>query len=126
MINSRDSSCDYNLDSIKTYEVPYYVGEILENKSDSNILAMIGEIRINRNGISFLLGFDRNTYDFDNYKIVTKEELVNEWQKSDPSKIIIWGKIPKSSTNSGLSEMMDRMYGHFEATEKGIQLVKRK
>lgn len=125
MINSRDSFCNYNQNTIKMYEVPYRVGEVVENKSDSNKYAMISEIRINRNGISFVLGFDRTTYDFVDVEIVTKEELIDKWKKPDPTKIILWGKIPKLSIDLGLNEMVDKME-RFEVTEKGVQLVKRK
>lgn len=127
MINSRDFYSDCNPNPVNSYDVPYCVGEILENKNDSNLLAMVSEIRITRNGMFFVLGFDRETYDFITVKVLTKEELINEWKKSDPTKNIIWGKLEKLNINLGLAERMEFEYGKFEATGKRtISLVKRK
>ena len=127
MINSRDSFSDYNPNSVNLYEVPYRVGEIVENKNDSNLLAMVSEIRITRNGMFFVLGFDRGTYDFTNVKVLSEEELINEWKKPDSERIIIWGKLENLNINLGLAEKMEIEYGKFEATGKGtISLVKRK
>lgn len=126
MINDRDSSCDYNMKSSKLYETPYCIGEILENKKDSNIYAMICEIRINRKGNKYLIGFDRTTDDFIDTKLVTEEELIDEWNKLINNKIVLWGNISKKPVNLEMSKMMDEMYGRFEMIDEGIQLVKKK
>lgn len=123
MINNIDSLYDHNSNTTKKYETLYHVGEVLENKNNSNEFAMISEIRITRNGMNFVLGFDQNTYDFIDVEIVTKEELIEKWKKPDSTKIIFWGKISKLSTNLGLSEISDKEYAYFEKTKKEKQKV---
>ncbi len=124
MFNSRDTSFDYNSKIQKKDDNSYYIGKILENKVDNNLLAMISEIQIIQNEIIFVLGFDRDTYHFDDVKIVTEKELIEEWQEPNPAKIIVWGKISESQPILGLSEYMKTTYGCLKVTEKGVQLIK--
>lgn len=64
--------------------------------------------------------------DYEETSIMSKEELIKNFKKCSPDKIIVWGKIQKSVSNTGLAKKIDEMYGHYELTEKGIQLVKKK
>ncbi len=95
MINSRDSSNDYNPDNKELIEIPYSIGTILELKENPKILAKICHYRlfVENYKQKIYVGITTNIYEINNEieKEISVEELLNKWKK--PDRIVVAGKL---------------------------------
>lgn len=120
MINSREGGNEEM--SNNKYSIPYYVGECLENKNNSEELIKVFGYFIDKTGVVVYVNRDIYSSNIEDCEIIKLEELNTNWKKT--LKITITN-IPGNRINIGLSKMIDEKYGHFEVADKGVALVRK-
>ena len=112
MINSRDSYTEYNPNSKNFVEIPYGIGEVLELKSDPDVLARICQYRITVQDYTQVInvGLTRDINDKER-KVefeITADELANNWKKTER---MIVGKLDSNEFVHipGFSEHFNQM-----------------
>ena len=109
MINDRDSKTNYSAKGTYNFELPYYVGTVVENKDGR--LARIYEYKVYEN--ETFVGLNYNLYEMAEKatEYITLDELQNSWIKT---KKVIISKIRKDSfTYMNMAKRFQEQYGYF-------------